>query len=89
MIFTFTDVAGTEVAMARPMKNDSPDTKLTKPARAARPRAPKKVVQPSPTAADIARRAYEIYLSRKGAPGDPESDWLQAEAELKDGGGRR
>jgi hypothetical protein len=42
-----------------------------------------------PAAADIARRAYEIYLSRKGAPGNPESDWLQAEAELRAEAARR
>ena len=30
----------------------------------------------------IARRAYEIYLERGGAPGDPLDDWLRAEREL-------
>jgi hypothetical protein len=30
-------------------------------------------------------RAYEIFLARKGAPGDPVTDWLQAERELRDG----
>lgn len=28
-------------------------------------------------------RAYELYEKRDGAPGDPESDWYQAEAELE------
>lgn len=37
----------------------------------------------NPTA-EIERRAYEIYLSRNGAPGDPVADWLQAEGELRD-----
>jgi glycosyltransferase involved in cell wall biosynthesis len=32
---------------------------------------------------DIRRRAYEIYLGRHGAPGDPVADWLQAERELR------
>lgn len=30
----------------------------------------------------IAQRAYEIYLQRNGAPGDPLQDWLRAEQEL-------
>jgi len=36
----------------------------------------------APTHEEISRRAYEIYLERNGAPGDPHSDWLRAEAEL-------
>lgn len=35
-----------------------------------------------PTEVDIERRAYEIYLNRNGAPGDPVADWLQAEREV-------
>jgi len=31
----------------------------------------------------VAQRAYEIFLARNGAPGDPVADWLQAEYELK------
>ena len=31
----------------------------------------------------IRARAYEIYLARNGAPGNPESDWRQAEEELR------
>jgi hypothetical protein len=30
----------------------------------------------------IAQRAYEIYLERKGAPGNPLEDWVRAEREL-------
>ena len=30
----------------------------------------------------IAARAFEIYLERRGAAGDPMSDWVQAEREL-------
>ena len=37
----------------------------------------------------IARRAYEIYLSRGGAHGHNIDDWLQAERELQVSGGRR
>jgi hypothetical protein len=36
-----------------------------------------------PTESEIRQRAHEIYLSRGGAPGNAESDWLQAEAELR------
>ena len=35
-----------------------------------------------PSKANIRVRAYEIYLSRNGAPGNAEVDWLQAELEL-------
>ena len=35
-----------------------------------------------PAYEQIALRAYHIYLERNGAPGDPHSDWLRAEAEL-------
>lgn len=39
----------------------------------------------SPTAEDIARRAYERYLVREqqGAAGSPEEDWLAAEEDLR------
>lgn len=30
-------------------------------------------------------RAYELFEKRSGAPGDAESDWYRAEAELKSG----
>lgn len=36
----------------------------------------------SPTEEEIRVRAYMIYLSRNGAPGDPVADWFQAEREL-------
>jgi len=34
---------------------------------------------------DVRKRAYEIYMARRttGSPGGPESDWLQAERELR------
>ena len=42
---------------------------------------------PTPKPADpdrVRARAYEIFLARRrdNAPGNPESDWLQAEREL-------
>lgn len=30
----------------------------------------------------IARRAYEIFLERNGAPGNPLEDWVRAEREI-------
>jgi hypothetical protein len=36
-----------------------------------------------PTIDQIRRRAYEIYLERGGAPGNPLEDWSRAERELR------
>jgi hypothetical protein len=49
------------------------------PASPRKPRAAKK----HPTPDEIQLRAYEIYLERNGAPGDPLNDWVQAERELQ------
>lgn len=38
--------------------------------------------QLAPTREEIARRAYEIYLERGGAPGHELEDWTRAEREL-------
>lgn len=35
-----------------------------------------------PTEEQIRARAFEIYLTRNGGPGDAHSDWMQAEQEL-------
>lgn len=32
---------------------------------------------------EIRRRAYEIYLERRGTPGDEHQDWLLAEREIR------
>lgn len=37
----------------------------------------------APTHEEIAKRAYEIYLERGGAPGSQDTDWSQAEQELR------
>ena len=37
---------------------------------------------PAPTHEQIALRAYHLYLSRNGAPGNPFEDWKRAEQEL-------
>ena len=55
-----------------------PKTKASSSAKTKTPRVAK--TKPSPE--DIALRAYQIYLERNGAPGDPHTDWLRAEAEL-------
>jgi len=39
-------------------------------------------VKSAPTQEDIARRAYQIYLERGGAPGHELEDWTRAEREL-------
>jgi pyocin large subunit-like protein len=36
----------------------------------------------APTRGQVARRAFEIYLARGGAPGHEVEDWAQAEREL-------
>jgi len=36
-----------------------------------------------PTQDEIKARAFQIYLARNGRPGDSNSDWLQAERELR------
>jgi len=48
------------------------------------PRATKKrrTAKAVPTLEQIQVRAYEIYLERRGAPGNEVEDWLHAEREL-------
>jgi hypothetical protein len=53
----------------------------SRPVRAERP-APAAPV-PEPTHEEIALRAYHLYLRRRGWPGSPEHDWLQAVIELR------
>jgi tRNA A37 N6-isopentenylltransferase MiaA len=43
---------------------------------------PVEMAESEPTEDEIRQRAHEIYLSRNGAPGNAELDWLQAEAQL-------
>jgi hypothetical protein len=45
------------------------------------PRKPR-VAKSRPTPEQIQLRAYEIYLERRGAPGNALEDWVQAECEL-------
>jgi hypothetical protein len=37
------------------------------------------VSHPPKLQASIQMKAYELYLQRNGAPGDPTEDWLKAE----------
>jgi hypothetical protein len=37
-----------------------------------------------PSHDEIAERAFQIYLDRNGAPGDPMQDWIRAERELSE-----
>jgi len=55
-----------------PKTRKSPSPMLTKPRAAAI----------HPTTAEIALRAYHIYLERGGAPGNELEDWTRAEREL-------
>jgi hypothetical protein len=41
------------------------------------------ILDPVPTAHDIAALAYSYWEAREGKPGSPEEDWLRAEAELR------
>lgn len=51
--------------------------------QARKQREPAAAAKRKPTQAEIAGRAYEIYLARGGRPGSELDDWLQAEAELR------
>jgi Protein of unknown function (DUF2934) len=50
----------------------------------ASPVGAEKIGEPLPTRAEIARRAYEIFLERGEVHGRDLDDWFQAEHELKD-----
>lgn len=55
-----------------------------RPRNAPRSRMAEPIAAPAcPTSEQIRQRAYEIYLSRNGRPGNPEWDWQQAELELR------
>jgi hypothetical protein len=59
-----------EGIMAHTMEGSSP-----------KPRKPR-TAKSQPTPEQIQVRAYEIYLERRGAPGNELQDWVQAEREL-------
>ena len=54
----------------------APSARLTEPTTPAR----------RPTHQEVERRAYELYLARKGRDGTAHDDWVRAERELSEGG---
>ena len=62
--------------MSKKLKSSLPTTKKLQPTKNV------------PTHEEIALRAYEIYLERGGAPGDALEDWVRAERELRERGGK-
>lgn len=73
-----------------------PATQAEKLAVASAPQKPEQkpapklsIADPLPTAAKdlesaIRQRAYQIFLERHGAPGNPQEDWARAEREVKE-----
>ena len=54
---------------------------------ATRQRSPRKAsarTSVDPPEQEVRQRAYDIYLERAGAPGDPGKDWLEAERRLRE-----
>jgi hypothetical protein len=61
-------------------------TSTSEPRRTTRSKAAapaKSSADKTPSEADVARRAYELYLSRGCEDGHDREDWLRAEAELR------
>jgi hypothetical protein len=55
-----------------------PKTRVSSAPKSRKPRTTKT----RPSHEDIALRAYQIFLERGGAPGNPLDDWTRAEREL-------
>jgi Protein of unknown function (DUF2934) len=55
-----------------------PKTRVSSSPKLRKPRTTKT----RPSHEDIALRAYQIFLQRNGAPGNPLDDWTRAEREL-------
>jgi hypothetical protein len=69
---------GMKILGRKTIKNDktsAPMVKATKASKASQAKA-------APTHEEIAARAFELYLARGNEPGNHETDWLKAEAEL-------
>lgn len=47
-------------------------------------RKPRAAKAAGPSPEQIQQRAYEIYLERRGAPGNEFEDWTRAERELRE-----
>jgi hypothetical protein len=83
------EVATIGVMKKTTAKSTTPSN-ITKPASALREAKPRATSTKAPkvqatmlSESEIAARAYEIFKARDGEPGDPLSDWLQAEQELR------
>ena len=78
--------AATETKAAGPRTTSPPPLKRGGSGGSAAGRGSATMTSPQvePTAEQIRRRAYEIFLSRNGTPGDPMTDWVQAERELRE-----
>ncbi len=69
-----------------------PQNKKAKPRKDEKPEPVEVETKPNPatpTAEQIQKRAYEIFVARGGEPGRELDDWLLAEYELKAEIGRR
>lgn len=65
------------------MKSIRKGTGMAKTIESATPAAAKpRAASNQPTQAEIALRAYQLYLERGGAPGNEMEDWIQAERQL-------
>ncbi|MBU0717640.1 MAG: glycosyltransferase, partial [Planctomycetes bacterium] len=64
-------------AAQRPAPQTTPAPREARPASGITPSS-------GPNADQIRQRAFEIYLARDCAPGDPMADWLQAERDLRE-----
>src|SRR2546421_59650 len=78
-------VASNTSEMSEPTYNGITDTERELPAQSVTeqpvPSIPSVTAEHTPTREEIARRAYEIAVSRGGAPGHEMEDWLRAEHE--------
>jgi hypothetical protein len=70
--------------MARQQVTKSPVTFATTKSNMTAKSSSKPRALTGPTDEQIRARAYEIFLRRKGGPGDAHSDWVQAERELRE-----
>lgn len=75
--------------MAKPRKSEGTDTSSFVPSPAAAGRQAIHGNNHADYGDRVAQRAYELYLARGGSDGQDFDDWLTAERELTNGGGRR
>ena len=68
--------------MAKPANSKTRRAEATSPANGATTSGPNGFAPV--TDADVALRAYDLYLARGGEPGHDVEDWLQAERDLRD-----